>query len=50
MAYEGLKVIRHSLLSFIVPDLEEVVLATSQHVATVEGKVGAGHSTLVDSM
>jgi len=47
---ECLEEVRHSLLCIIVPNFEEVILSTSEHVAAIEGQVSACDSALMDSV
>lgn len=47
---ERLEVERNSLLRLIVPNLEQVVLTTSEHVATIQGQVSASYCTLMHGM
>ena len=46
---EGLEVVWNGLLRLVIPHLKQVVLSTSQHVATIGGEVCAGDCTLVNS-
>lgn len=50
MADEGLEVVRYSLLCLVVPHLEQVVLATSDHVASVLRKISACDGTLMNCL
>ena len=47
MPNERLEVVWNSLLGLVVPDLEKVVLASSQHKSAVVSKVGAGDGSFV---
>lgn len=47
MSNEGLEVEWNCLLSLVVPNLEEVVLTASKHVASVKGQVCASNCALV---
>jgi hypothetical protein len=44
MTDESLEVVRNSLLSVRVPELEQVIITTCEHEATILGQVKAGNS------
>ena len=50
MSDKGLEVVWVGLLSIIVPDLQQIVLAAGQHVASIVWEVGTRASTLMNSM
>ena len=50
MPNESLEVVRHGLLRIVVPDLDEVILPTSQHITAIVRQICAGDSTFVDSV
>lgn len=50
MTNESLEVIRHRLLSLVVPHLEQVVLTSSEHITTILGQVCACDSALMHSV
>ena len=50
MADEGLEVVWHRLLCFIIPNLQQVVLTSSEHESTIMCQVGACDGTLVNSV
>ena len=50
MPNEGLEVIWHSLLSLIIPNLQQIVLTTGEHEATIMSQVSASHSAFVHCM
>ena len=50
MSDKGLKVVWVGLLSVVVPDLQQIVLAAGQHVAAIKREVSARAGTLVNSV
>ena len=50
MTDEGLEVVWYRLLCFIIPNLQQVVLTSSEHEATIMCQVGARDGTLVNSV
>ena len=50
MSDKGLEVVWVGLLSVVVPDLQQIVLAASQHVAAIKREVSARAGTLVNSV
>ena len=50
MADEGLEVVWHCLLCLIIPNLEQVVLTSSQHEAAIMCQIGACDGALVNSV
>ena len=49
MSDEGLEEVWHTLLSIIVPNLQQVVLSSSQHVPAIRRQVSAGDGSLMHS-
>ena len=50
MTDESLKVVGHRLLSLVVPHLEQVILTSSKHVATILGQICARNGAFVHSV
>ena len=49
MPDESLEKVRYTLLGIIVPNLEQVVLSSGKHIATVKGKISASDSAFMYS-